>query len=362
MKRFFKILLFSLLSITAFGQGSLVKPISGGGGGSFSQATPRAFSNTIVFDTYDQSMTYRNPTGNVMLTTVTASNTDSFCHATIIVGPTSFRVQVDTSKIKLAGAVPDSTKWNVFYIDYSNADSKPVCRVSYDLSYPLASQVFYSDSVVATNNISAMADGGFDLAFFGDHPFSVSYWINLTAGGSNHDVIVRKDGSNFPWLSYINTTGYPSFYIGDSLGHTSTHVAIDKLITTGTWHHIVNTYDGTKLASGMDVWVDGVQSLAGTKTNTGTLVTSDHAGTMSIGLASNINFKVTQLMVADIKLTPTQIAEIYNGGSHFDINSASFYAANVKAWFNWRNRQFADMTGNGHALTTTTENTSTDFR
>lgn len=361
MKKLLNLLLFSLIAVTSFSQSYVGGPVLGGGG-TFSGPVPRTVSNTIVFDTYDQIMRNPTPTGNILLTTNKANNSCLGCHATYISGPTSFRVQVDTSKIKLAGAVPDSTKWNTFSINNSDTNSRPVCTVSYDLSFPLGAQLFFADSVVATNNISAMADGNFDLAFFGDHPFSVSYWVNITAGGSNHDVLVRKNGANFPWISYVNTTGYPSFYIGDTLGNTSTHVAIDKLITNNTWHHIVDTYDGTKLASGMDVWVDGSQSTAGTKTNSGTLVTSSHAGTMSIGLASNVNFKVDQIAIYDVKLTPTQIAEIYNGGSHKDINTTSLWPTNVKAWFQFKNRQFADGTGNGHALTTPVENTSTDYR
>ena len=102
----------------------------------------------------------------------------------------------------------------------------------------------------------AQVDCGDVGGFTGREPFSISTWIR----SDSHDM-----GAVLSRMAAEHLRGYDIFLAGQRLhvhlihqweGNALRVIALDPL-ETGRWHHVVVTYDGSSLASGVRLYVDG---------------------------------------------------------------------------------------------------------
>lgn len=101
-----------------------------------------------------------------------------------------------------------------------------------------------------------------------DNAFSVTALINHD--NNDFEAIVAKEGSasEDQWRFMTNGTGYPQLLCVDAsessfIGKTSPNAA------SGAWKLVSGTYDGTGLASGFDIYEDGLV-VAATENSSGT--------------------------------------------------------------------------------------------
>ena len=78
---------------------------------------------------------------------------------------------------------------------------------------------------------------------------TMSAWVRLDATGNWLSIVDKRDGGSDGFDLYINESANAFIRINDS---TLSGVAV---LTTGTWYHVVGTYDGNTMA----LYVDGVQ-------------------------------------------------------------------------------------------------------
>jgi len=119
-----------------------------------------------------------------------------------------------------------------------------------------------------TNTKSILLDGVDDLVTMGDvldtsdtgaDPLSLSLWFKTT--DSSTQVLVGKQNTNFPYEGYsiaIVSVNKIYFNIGNYTGNKYIQLksATISSISDGNWHHLVVTYDGSRAASGVNIYLD----------------------------------------------------------------------------------------------------------
>jgi hypothetical protein len=325
-------------------------------------------SDSITFGTPAQYMKYTQ-TRNTRFTTVPASNIVNAGQVQVAFIPDGVHsVTIDTTLatgFKVIGW-PDSLHNCKLFFQYDSSGQQPLCTVGTYGSTASFTQAIYSDSINSSGNqVATLNNANGDLSFLNNNPFTIGVWVNKTSNGVFNYFFVRKDGSNFPIIAFINSSNQPELKIQDSLGNYIDGIAADLLVTSSSgWTHIVFTYSGNKLTSGLGIWVNDVQSSL-TLSSSGTLQNSDtQIGTNTVSFGSNPSsgaFLIGPLWFANIKLNSTQIAEAYNSNNYLDMRNASFYP-NLVALYQFLNQTFIDLTGNGHAATITTPLYSTNHK
>src|SRR6187402_1861668 len=97
--------------------------------------------------------------------------------------------------------------------------------------------------------------------------WSVSCWMRTTTAGS---ILLGKQATagNFPGWGLFQVSGAIRWRIG--FGGFNQSATVDAAIASlqdGNWHHILATYNGTSLVSGMVVYHNGVSVTLSTVDN-----------------------------------------------------------------------------------------------
>ena len=168
------------------------------------------------------------------------------------------------------------------------------------------------------------ADFSFTDGSGNDSAFSISAWVKLD---TNNRTRVAAKG-NLEWLFSTGSTNKLSLYLWSNDG-TSAYLAREETtaLATGTWHHIVATYDGSNTVGGINLY------RAGSSTTTNTITPGTYAGmaaqqgSLRIGQwelnSSVMNGLVDEVSVFNYELTSSQVSDIYNSGVPGDITSLS---------------------------------------
>ncbi len=98
-------------------------------------------------------------------------------------------------------------------------------------------------------------------------------------------------------------------------------------LSTGVWHHLVATYDGSNTVGGIKLYRAGSAS-AMQNVSVGTYAgMASQQGALRIGQwevnSSVMNGLVDEVSVFDYELSSSQVSDIYNSGSPADISSLS---------------------------------------
>ncbi|MBZ5632263.1 MAG: LamG domain-containing protein [Acidobacteriia bacterium] len=160
--------------------------------------------------------------------------------------------------------------------------------------------------------ISLSAQGSVGFNFGSLHPFTAMAWIRTL--GLRHMAIVAKLDQTAGWTFGIDSKqGRPSllFLVGGQpvLGVEST-VAVND----GAWHLVATTYDGSGRASGIRLYVDGVNVALGVGADAlgnGSILNS---GSLTIGAepdgSDGFEGSMNDAAVFGVALTPAQILQL----------------------------------------------------
>jgi len=147
-------------------------------------------------------------------------------------------------------------------------------------------------------------------------PFSVSYWVKTT--GTAQAYVTKNSGNG--------TTGWQvdsgaSSQIVLRLVNTATTNEISvntgsAVINDGNWHHVVMTYSGNSLASGVKIYIDGVSVAMTTITdNLSATILNNQA--IVVGAEGVFNRKFTgsldDVQIWNYALSSSDITTLYNG-------------------------------------------------
>lgn len=155
--------------------------------------------------------------------------------------------------------------------------------------------------------------------------FSISAWINTSVAANQVIAGVIDWGTDYQgYILFVNSTGEIKFDFNTT--GTSNELTVQTTENTfadGNWHHVVLTYAGTSLASGVKIYVDGSNKALTTLLNT---LSSDptYETSFKIGIAKNtttsrqFNGTIDDVIMCNRVLTQTEVSGLYNFGEGTD--------------------------------------------
>ena len=203
-----------------------------------------------------------------------------------------------------------------------------------------------------------------------DKPFSISSWVKVDDITTDSGVIISRRNNvgvgieDGEWIighsngelyvilyadpiqnGHVDQNGQPAF---STVNRIFFQDAVTKL-TSGTWHFITVTYDGTQNTSGLKVYKDGVQ------VTTGSTSKNLYSGMPNFNIVTTIGGtdgpvgntfedNIADTAVFDKALSSAEIIELYNGGSVKDLEEFSA-SDNIISW--WKMGDDQDATGAG---------------
>lgn len=113
-----------------------------------------------------------------------------------------------------------------------------------------------NDYVAVANHPSLVFGDGSN-----DEPFSVSAWVKIAAEENGFVVGKGRTVGSLEYLLNVDTEReWAQFRMYDGGGGNTIRRRVDYPTTySGEWHHVAGTYDGSGSASGISVYVDGVE-------------------------------------------------------------------------------------------------------
>jgi hypothetical protein len=148
--------------------------------------------------------------------------------------------------------------------------------------------------------------------------FTLEAWVKTTK--QNGSIIIDKKGASASGfdLFYEDTTGLVRFWLSNSASNRL-RVHGSTQINDGAWHHVVATYAGTSLASGIKIFVDGVSNTITTDESTPLSATILNNSNLQLGFATAASDAwqgtLDDVRVYNYVLTPVQVAYNYNRGA-----------------------------------------------
>lgn len=113
---------------------------------------------------------------------------------------------------------------------------------------------------------------------------SMGIWMKFPTDSSSSCYLSKwdADGGFREWLWYNQGSSIPAFIIYDESANAQAAGVATTAISTGVWHHIAVTYDGTggaTAANGVKMYLDGVDD-TGTPSNNGSYVAMENLATI----------------------------------------------------------------------------------
>jgi hypothetical protein len=162
-----------------------------------------------------------------------------------------------------------------------------------------------------------------------DTPFSYSFWINATTfSGACAPIWKRDTGTTNEYSLSIQADGTLVFSCL-SLGGTGAYISITTTssVGTGSWNHIVITYDGSKAYTGLSAYINSVKS-AVTNSSLSIYVAMGGLQTSPLAIGGlrttfNVSGMLDEIGVWGKSLTQGDVNSLYNGGSGLSYSSFS---------------------------------------
>ena len=218
------------------------------------------------------------------------------------------------------------------------------------------------------NKFSSQFDGALDFYNWGDianfertQAFSLVCWIKTSASGGS--IISRRDGSTaFKGLEFNNIAGQLEFNL-TSNAVISNRIRIRTTASTfnnNVWYLAIVTYDGSSLASGINIYVNGINQTLDTplfdNLTASILINID----CNVGARNNgenfWNGKLDRPAIYNKELSQAEVTAIYN--RRIPINLLSLTSkTNLYSWLRFTQIDkdnfptIADHSGNGRDAT-----------
>jgi len=191
--------------------------------------------------------------------------------------------------------------------------------------------------------------GDSDIFSFGDgtsdSPFSFSAWVNFI-DATNSMILSKHTTGQFEYSFLVMSNDKLIFQLNSQLGSSLISRYYNTPITgyEGQWIHLVGTYDGSRSASGIKIYLNGTR-VDDTDFISGTyLAMNNGTAPVEIGKRSTdyMNGKIDETSIFNTELTSAQVLEIYNNGRPKDLTTFSGTAP-ISWWRLGENAYFNDV-------------------
>jgi len=157
--------------------------------------------------------------------------------------------------------------------------------------------------------------------------FSLEAWIYPASSASGNDTIIGKHDGNPNYRGYIlyrNDTDNLYFILrnDNGSGNKIDILSTNNMVTTGSWHHVVVTYDGSSTGAGVLMYVDGTLQTKNIVTDnlTGTILNdlNLHIGDRNDSTTHRFEGLIDEVAVWNTELNAAMIQAQYERGLAMD--------------------------------------------
>lgn len=196
----------------------------------------------------------------------------------------------------------------------------------------------FNKNAVSFDGVDDYISVGDVLNFERTDAFSISTWVKTIDSSTENVLITNQATSGVGYKTLFNgSTGSLIFEIKNT--HPTNSLSVNNNTETyndGNWHHLLFTYDGSSLASGAKIYVDGlsVSLNVASDTLTSSILNTDNLqfGVQGGGV-NNFDGSQDEISIWNKELTPTEVSEIYAGNTHINLKKTSM-SDNLVGW--WR--------------------------
>ncbi len=214
-----------------------------------------------------------------------------------------------------------STTWNATGLVASDVI---VCDISVAGGTCLTSSTATSNSVTISSNPSVVRGNMLVVAspnevnagnvavmnFERTNTFSLEAWIQTS--DADGGIIISKaltDATAQGYILELLASGAVSFRLNANAGTSNTiRIATSSTYNDGLWHHIVGTYDGTNAATGLKIFVDGIQAALNGGLTLNSLSTNI-ANTGDVRIGPGLTGNIEEARIWSTTRTQSQIRE-----------------------------------------------------
>lgn len=182
-----------------------------------------------------------------------------------------------------------------------------------------------------------------------DRPMSWSCWLLCNNIGTQ----TMRAFCNMDPSSAFQQYSFNVFSQGNAALNQHANYTLFNTANTGTiainsglkflrarWRHVVVTYDGSEVATGLKLYFNKDEDLAATFATTGTYGGAGSAAGYRFQagavLGGNLNGRMRDMAIWNRVLTPAEIVSLYNNGVPIDVDTLSFYATAIEAYWPMR--------------------------
>jgi len=190
-------------------------------------------------------------------------------------------------------------------------------------------------------------------AFVGPVVFSCGIWINPDVVTITQVVMSMRNSSSNSYMQFFSTnSGILTFRIEDGgtyIGRTTA----SNVISASTWQHIGGTWDGGEAASGINIYVDGLD-VDNADDNNGTFIDREpgsvnwRIGAQTDSLDFQFDGDEAEAAIWDTELTANEMLMLAAGVSPIRVRPANLIGYSPIYGVN---DPEPDLSGNGHNLT-----------
>ena len=188
---------------------------------------------------------------------------------------------------------------------------------------------FQNENSISFDGVDAWMDlGDTDTFSFGtgtaDTPFSLSCWIKPNTIGNTSILMGKNSGTTTEEYELRFGSGGAGnglrFRLYAASASKYIQVRLDVTIPTGSWSHIVATYDGSSDASGINIYVDAVIPFSTELTQAGYVAMENTAAPFSLGTLGGqggmtfYDGYMDEVSMFNIELSAAQVLAMYNSG------------------------------------------------
>lgn len=171
-----------------------------------------------------------------------------------------------------------------------------------------------------------------DNAAIKNAKMSISFWVNLVVAPVGTILIDRMDGSGpTPYGWRIQQSS--GILMWELYTSASQSLSSAVALSTGTWYHIVCTYDGVT----QKIYKNNVLNASGAVANAGDIAYGGTTinlgmGARTSGSPAYTNTKLDEVFIFDREINTTEINSLYNGGAARNFPNTTTMVATVVAF------------------------------
>lgn len=164
-----------------------------------------------------------------------------------------------------------------------------------------------------------------------DQPFSISAWVK--ADSFPFRIVTKGTNVAYEYAFYITGTSLLTMNVAQNSGQFIGR-QYSSALSTGTWYHVVATYDASEVNGGLSLYLNG-SAVDNTNSSAGVYTGMPNtASNVYIGGWAGVDYangKIDEVSFWDKELSVAEVLEIYNSGSPSDL-SAHSAVGNIITW------------------------------